>query len=181
MANDDMPDLFGGHEEYTRTRKTDPDTSRAAAKKIMPQMNDLQREVMSFVCQLEKGITHWERDAHFKSHHTSTYRTRLSELVDFGLVIKTGKTRRVASSNDPLAERMIWIWHEYADPFLTSPMPEKTPDPPRQTNAHFDDIGRFIHDRCAVEGCEAPASFGVGVSHLHGHLGMWYCSAHRPR
>ena len=61
-----------------------------------------------------------------------------------------------------------------------TPLPPKPKGPPPPTNAHLDDKGRLIHNRCAV--CWSPdAPFGQDVALKDGVLGMWYCQEHRPQ
>lgn len=62
---------------------------------------------------------------------------------------------------------------------LFSNVPPPSPVLPPPTNAYLDAAGRLIHDKCATCGSK-DAAFGVGVSLMKGHLGMWYCAEHRP-
>lgn len=39
--------------------------------------------------------------------------------------------------------------------------------------------GRCVEHKC--EDCGGSASFGFGVSLLHGKIGKWYCFKHRPK
>jgi hypothetical protein len=61
---------------------------------------------------------------------------------------------------------------------LRTPL-EFTEIAPPPTNAHYDKDNNLIHDHCAI--CGKDAAFGVGVSLLKGHLGMWYCREHKPQ
>ena len=179
MSDDD---LFGWE---TRARTDDPWTSKAAAKRIMRSITDKHRKVQEVHRAHRKGLTDWELEEICRDHG-ATYRTRRQELSNpewFNppYIINSGKTKKNAESEHPETERIIWLWAEYADPYLRSPMPARPPEPeapPPPTNAHLDKDGNLIHDKCAT--CGAPAAHGIGVALRKGHLGMWYCAKHVP-
>src|SRR5215216_6502692 len=98
-------DLFPPH---TRARAGDPWTSHAAARRIVPTLTDKQRRVHGIHREHQSGLTNWELETLCGSHN-STWRTRVSELVDMGLLVDSGRTRRIGTSDDPRAERVIWI------------------------------------------------------------------------
>jgi hypothetical protein len=173
-ANDDK-DLFGAH---TRARKDDRWTSKAAASRIVPTLNEKQAKVLAIHRQYQKGLTNWELEI-LAGSHNSTWRTRVSELVQMGVIVDSRRTKKISDSDDPRSERTIFICREYADPYLFEPMPDQPPPPPPPTNAHYNMAGQLIHDKCAI--CGKDAAFGVGVFLSKGHLGMWYCKDHKPK
>lgn len=76
-------------------RRTDPDTSHAAAAEITPRLRELQLAVLDYAASRgPDGFTDPEMNAHFVTT-SSTYRTRRSELVGKGFILDTGR-RRVA-------------------------------------------------------------------------------------
>lgn len=172
MSEDD-DDLFGSR---TRARNADPWTSKAAAARIAPTLNRKQSKVLAVHRAHKHGLTNWELETLCGSHN-STWRTRVSELVALGLIVNSGRTKRILDSDDPRSERVIWICAEYADPYLFTPMPERPPQPPPPSNARYDAAGRLTH-KCAVCGANAP--FGCKVALRDDWLGTWYCEAHRP-
>lgn len=83
-----MHDLFT---PLAHTRRTDPDTSRAAANDISPSLRKIQREVLLFAAKCGvRGFTDPELCDYFGTT-SSTYRTRRSELVGYGMVEDTGQ------------------------------------------------------------------------------------------
>lgn len=104
-----MKDLFGDDQfpPHTRSRKGDPWTSHAAAARIAPTLTHKQLRVLSVHRQHPEGLTNFELEKLFGSHG-STWRTRVRELVEFGLVANSGRTRRNADAQDPRAQRVIW-------------------------------------------------------------------------
>lgn len=178
--DDEQRDLFGIHEQ-TRSRTTDPWTSKAAARRIMRVLSDKHRQVKEIHRQHPKGLTDWELEELCRDHG-ATYRTRRQELSNpewFNppYIVNSSRTKCNRESDHPETERIVWVWWEYLDPTLAQPLPESA-SMLRSTNAHFDG-GRLIHETCAVCG-KAGAPFGVGVSLKAGHLGMWYCAEHKP-
>jgi hypothetical protein len=126
----DQEDMFPS---YTRYRKGDPRTSRLAAEGIAPTLNDKQSKVLAAFKGYPKGLTQWELEENF-GWHGATWRTRVSELGKMGLLVnvgeKYGKTRRIAKSHDPRAERDIWMCPEFVDPYWRIPLPEPSDDTP---------------------------------------------------
>lgn len=57
--------------------------------------------------------------------------------------------------------------------------PAPPPQEPLPTNAHFDEAGRFIHDKCISCG-KHGAPFGVAAFVRKDQLGQWYCFECRP-
>jgi hypothetical protein len=179
---DDKPKQSDMFPDYTRSRRDDPKTSKMAAKSIMPTLNERQRKVHEYMKGCPKGQTEWEVEEAF-GWHGSTWRTRMSELGEMGLLVivgeKYGKRRRIPQSHDPRAERDIWMCPEFVDPYWREPLPENPPPPAStETNAHYDNQGRFIHNKCAVEGCTASPGHSVGFFPREGKLGLWYCKEH---
>ena len=94
--SDDLPDLF------TRTRTTDPDTSREAIAAIYEGLGDLQKRVYRVLKSLGpvpdrtlcKAI--WDLQP-------STVRTRRDELVKAGMVEFTGDKVKIGKTN-----HMVW-------------------------------------------------------------------------
>lgn len=85
--NDDMP-LWG------MSRRTDPQTSRAAALAILPGLNELQRRVLEAYADLG-AMTAKECEAlpRFRDLGFSTVRKRASELVKVGALEATDEKR----------------------------------------------------------------------------------------
>lgn len=59
-----------------------------------------------------------------------------------------------------------------------APRAPAMPIEPPPTNAHLDESGRLIHNKCAL--CDKDAPFGVGFFPRKGLLGMWYCASCWP-
>jgi hypothetical protein len=70
-------------------RNSDPDTSHQAAESITPRIRQLQVAVLAFASTCPDGFTDPLMNDHFQTH-SSTYRTRRSELVDLGMIEDTG-------------------------------------------------------------------------------------------
>lgn len=84
-------DLFGNDNAAAHARRSDPDTSRMAASEVTPSLRELQAMVLGYAFQCgSPGFTDPAMNEHFDTH-SSTYRTRRSELVDYGLVEDTGE------------------------------------------------------------------------------------------
>ena len=79
---------------FTLTRRHGPETSREAAARIYPRLTELQQRVYDWFTQYGPA-THKELVAHFKrispDSSESTWRTRVSELRDQGLIVAVGK------------------------------------------------------------------------------------------
>jgi hypothetical protein len=93
------PDLFG---PFTRTRLSDPDTSREAADSVAPKMTALRATVLGHFAR-RRSLTDLELEG-LCADHGSTYRTRRSELVQMGLVEDSGERREQRGSN-----RVVWV------------------------------------------------------------------------
>ncbi|MDP9424018.1 MAG: hypothetical protein M3Q19_14515 [Pseudomonadota bacterium] len=84
-------DLFGNDNAAAHARRCDPDTSHAAAADVTPSLRELQAIVLAYAFSRgSQGFTDPAMNEHFDTH-TSTYRTRRAELVDYGLVADTGE------------------------------------------------------------------------------------------
>lgn len=84
-------DLFGNDNVAAHARRCDPDTSHAAAAEISLSLRKLQAAVLSYAFQCgSTGFTDPQLNDHFGTH-SSTYRTRRAELVDYGLIADTGE------------------------------------------------------------------------------------------
>lgn len=73
-------------------RKTDPETSRAAAAQVRPHLTRLQDIVLNYV-RSHRGCTDREMVEALRKEHggsDSTWRTRRSELVEMGLIVPLG-------------------------------------------------------------------------------------------
>ncbi len=80
-------------------------TSREAAEKISPSLNELQRRVFSLVVRSgEKGMTD-EELIEESGLAASTVRPRRVELVSLGLVVDSGRTRPTHSGR----KAAIWV------------------------------------------------------------------------
>lgn len=94
-----MESLFG---PQAHARRGNPDTSREAAEEVTPRIRELQADVLRFAAERgSRGFTDPQMNDHF-GVHSSTYRTRRSELValgyieDSGIRVGEGKGRRHA-------------------------------------------------------------------------------------
>lgn len=84
-------DLFGNDNVKAHARWSDPDTSHAAAEGVTPNLRELQAAVLAFAYRCEPfGFTDPAMNEHF-GVQSSTYRTRRSELVEYGLIADTGE------------------------------------------------------------------------------------------
>ncbi|UFW91008.1 hypothetical protein BjapCC829_21700 [Bradyrhizobium barranii] len=85
-------------------RGTDPQSSRDAARMIVPRLNAIQSQVMAAVRDAGNvGLTDWELDQKF-SCKRSTYRSRRAELVEMGLIKASGSRRENEGT-----KRAVWI------------------------------------------------------------------------
>lgn len=76
----------------SRSRRSDPFTSKEAGRSIGGGVNRLQKMVLDFI-MLHRGCTDREMVETLRKEHggsESTYRTRRAELVDMGLVRALG-------------------------------------------------------------------------------------------
>lgn len=110
-------DLFGdnksSHPPHTRARTEDPWTSHAAALRIQHGLTEKQARVLAIHRAHKMGLTNWELEV-LAGSHNSTWRTRVSELVDLGYLVNSGHVKRIAASDDPRAHRIIWVCREHA-------------------------------------------------------------------
>ena len=82
-----MEDMFT---PIARARAGNPDTSREAAEEVTPRIRELQVDVLKFAAQCGgRGFKDPDMNDFF-GVHSSTYRTRRSELVARGLIEDTG-------------------------------------------------------------------------------------------
>ncbi|SRR5580765_3313971 len=160
------------------------ETSKEAAKRMpMIRINALHMQIKQFLESRPKGATDEEMQAGIPMA-ANTQRPRRVELTQLKQVVDSGfwrptKTKRKA---------VLWTLKEYRDKALEPLLPVPASPAlvseeerlPGQTNAYYDEENRLIHDTCAVEGCTKKPGHGVGVSTLHGRLGMWYCAEHKP-
>jgi hypothetical protein len=85
-------------------RGSDPQSSREAARVIVPRLNEIQAHVLSAVRDAgPAGLTDFELDAKFNCKK-STYRTRRAELVEKALIRDSGMRRE----NDD-TKRTVWV------------------------------------------------------------------------
>ena len=78
---------------YNLARRENPDTSHAAAQAILAQLPHLQQAVYVFALMKgADGFTDEEMLQWFMSH-SSTYRSRRSELTRAGLIVDSGRRR----------------------------------------------------------------------------------------
>jgi hypothetical protein len=85
----------------TRTRGTDPDTSRKAAEQAAPRMTERRRIVLRHFLQFT-AMTDLDLQG-LCSNHGSTYRTRRSELAQMGYIADSGTRSLQRGSN-----RIVW-------------------------------------------------------------------------
>jgi len=96
--------------EPLQARSTDPDTSRAAAKRIKPDAGLIQSQVLSVLLEAYPGgLSDTQMieiaNRRFGERSDSTWRTRRSELVNMGRVGWCGK--RV---NEKGSTERVWIY-----------------------------------------------------------------------
>lgn len=97
-----MKDLLP--DDHGMSRRTDPQSSRDAAKIIVPVLTEIQAIVLrEMKAAGAAGLTDYELDAIFDCHK-STYRSRRAELVIKGTIKDSGTTR----VNDG-TKRTVWI------------------------------------------------------------------------
>lgn len=80
--------------QEAHARHTDPDTSHEAAEAISPRLRELQALVLAYAYANPSGFIDPEMNVHFETH-SSTYRTRRSELVDKGMIEDTGAREQI--------------------------------------------------------------------------------------
>jgi predicted transcriptional regulator len=96
--NDTLPDDFG------MSRRSDPQSSRDAARMVVPVLNEIQAMVLSEMRRAgDNGLTDYELDAIFDCRK-STYRSRRAELVEKGMIKDSGTRRENDGTN-----RTVWI------------------------------------------------------------------------
>jgi hypothetical protein len=104
-----MKDLFGDmpyESASALARRTDPDTSHLAGRKIVPKLDGLRIKVLR--CCASLGMfTNVDLDewcvTHYGPRAESSYRKRCGELRDLGLVENSGELRFQRGSN-----RIVW-------------------------------------------------------------------------
>jgi hypothetical protein len=85
-------------------RRTDPQTSRDAAKTVVPYLNAIQATVLREVRDAGgQGMTDYELEQRL-GNTSATMRSRRAELVAKGLIRNSGMLRRQAKTN-----RIVWV------------------------------------------------------------------------
>jgi hypothetical protein len=109
-----------------RSRRSDPDTSAKAAKKIEPHTPTIRQQVERFAREAgHAGFIDEDLSIQFGAENVSSYRTRRAELTDMNIILDTGKRRH----NEARNECIVWIHREFV---LQPPMPRersKRPSP----------------------------------------------------
>ena len=99
-----MKDLYDPDAARGLSRGSDPQSSRDAARIVVPRLNEIQAAVLSAVRQAgPAGMTDFELDAHFNCRK-STYRTRRAELVEKKLIVDSGIRRENEGT-----KRTVWV------------------------------------------------------------------------
>jgi hypothetical protein len=94
---------------YTMHRKHDPDTSREAAKSIVKSVTSLQSDVLFYAKDCgPSGFTDEDLNKAFMCW-SSSYRSRRSELTARGLIVPSGRKKRLPSGRNAI----VWIHKEY--------------------------------------------------------------------
>jgi hypothetical protein len=111
----DLFDLLTQPRLFTRSRASDPDTSRAAVASIADDLTKIQAEVYEALKRAgEKGLADFQLvQAIPGATENATYRTRRSELTAKGLVADSGRciTR---SANGTGNRHTVWVLAEHA-------------------------------------------------------------------
>lgn len=115
MSDDQMP-LFGGDHLFgAHARRTDPDTSHAAAASISSDKIRLSQEAVRTVVRLIEPCCDLEIADYYRRmasarkwppQSDSGLRTRRSELVEKGIVVDSGKRRRLPSGRQSILWRL---------------------------------------------------------------------------
>lgn len=101
-----------------RSRRSDPDTSREAAKKIEPFVPTIREQVERFARDAKhSGFIDEDLSIQFGAENVSSYRTRRAELTDQNIILDTGKRRHNEAGNDCI----VWIHREFV---AQPPMPK---------------------------------------------------------
>lgn len=86
--------MFEWDEGWLPVRSCDPETSRAAAIDLLPRLKERKREVLAAMETLGRPATAREIQAEMRLHgvlrEIDTVRSRLSQLLNDGLVYKAG-------------------------------------------------------------------------------------------
>jgi len=90
----------------TRSRRSDPLTSRQAARAAEGKFSELQRDVLRLHKRFPQGLTDLDLQA-LTGSGLSTYRTRRKELVEAGYLFDSGQRKAQEGSN-----RIIWMLTE---------------------------------------------------------------------
>jgi hypothetical protein len=137
---------------------------------------------MAFIANLPNGTELTGEDIRLKCiasglryHHQNAHGTLIKRAVERGLLRRTGRMVQPKVKNSH--GREIHVYRVRSVAHLTPTLPLEPPPP---TNARLDAYGRIVHNNCAIEGCPEQPSIGVGSDQRKGHLGMWFCFAHRP-
>lgn len=103
-------------EAFKLRREGDPNTSHAAAEKIVPAMSGLRAEFYAFLLEGPRRFTHHEAIERIRSEFVSedggqmaesTIRTRLRELADMGKVRDTGETVERPNGRDVIVWEVL--------------------------------------------------------------------------
>jgi hypothetical protein len=93
-----MEDLF---KMFRREAK---DTSIQAAVSVYPDLRELQIDVLKYAETQPYGFTDEEMNIHFNTYR-STYRARRAELMHKGLIVDSGKKKKMSSGRNGI----VWI------------------------------------------------------------------------
>ena len=104
MPQASQPDLFDEEDDsYKRYRRGDPDTSQEAAELIDPgRLRRLQSEVYELFRMVRRATLLDVEDCF--DDHRSTYRSRVPELVELGLLRYSGEKKLQAGRNRRIYE-----------------------------------------------------------------------------
>lgn len=96
-------------EAFKLHRKDDLDTAVEAAKLIHPHLGVIQLMVLQYAIKRgSDGFTDQDLCDYY-DNHGSTYRSRRSELTAEGLVVDSGRTRRLKSGRNAV----VWIYYQF--------------------------------------------------------------------
>lgn len=110
MAEDDLFAI----PDRAHARRTDPETSHAAAKVVDPHLQQIRDRVAFFARQCgEIGFIDEELSAKFGAEASSSYRTRRNELTVAGEIVDSGRKKKNGSGRDCI----VWVHRN----FLSAP------------------------------------------------------------
>jgi hypothetical protein len=177
MSDDD---LFSGAQSAKREGM-----ARAAANADEEWM----RLMYSLVLKTAREKLVFTGDDIFRLYYALNERPETRDYRALGPIMALAVKNNVCRKTDKIATTrrrsrhagLLTVWKSllFGRPdYLSSPMPESSAPDPTRTNARYDARGMFIIDKCAVEDCEADASFGIGYFPRKNQLGLWYCRKH---